>query len=172
MSNPLLRPDDPRFRKQQISQADGANPYAEGDGVLEAEADAASTRDKNSFAAPASSGGRPFVPQYEVTADHRAGLLLILTSITILASGVAWLTATSFMLVGWLLPLIGIVPSIAVVFLAADDLRTMRLGARDPAGRTLTLLALWLSAFTTITILTATGLMIYWGISILPPGFL
>ena len=112
------------------------------------------------------------MPQYEVTTDHRAGLLLILSTITMLASGVAWFTASSYMVVGWLLPVFGMMPAVAVIFMAADDLRTMRLGARDPAGRNLTLLALSLSAFTTIAILTAAGLMIYWGITVLPPGFM
>ena len=54
MSNPLLRPDD-RFRKQELSQPGGSNPYAEGDGVLDAEADAAG-REKNVFSAPAGTG--------------------------------------------------------------------------------------------------------------------
>ncbi|WP_425619292.1 hypothetical protein NA78x_003030 [Anatilimnocola sp. NA78] len=172
MSNPLLRPDDPRFQPKQVEQADGTNPFSEGDAVLEAEAEAGKQK-KDALSAPMGAGSeRPFVPQYEMTADHRAGLLLTLTSIAILGSLVAWLAAASIFYVGWLLPLFGIVPSFAVIFLAMDDLKTMHLGARNPEGRTLTILALTLSIFMTICILAGVGLMVYWGMSILPKGFL
>jgi len=172
MSNPLLKPDDPRFQPKQVEQADGTNPFSEGDAVLEAEAEAGKQA-KSALAAPMGAGSeRPFVPQYEMTADHRAGLLLTLSGIAIVGALIAWLAAASVFYVGWLLPLLGIVPSFAVIFMASEDLKTMRLGARNPEGRTLTMLALTLSIFVTICILTGVGLMVYWGMSILPPGLL
>jgi hypothetical protein len=174
MSNPLLRPDDPRFRRKDLQQPDGTNPFSEGDGVLEAESDRAqqaqADRQQNVFAAPSNHGGRPFVPQYELTADHRGGLLLGLSSIGSVAAILSWLVVGDYVGLGWLFPLLGIVPAVTAIFLAADDLRMMRLGARDPAGRGLTLTALVISTVSVLILVVGVIALIYWGYSGLPKG--
>jgi hypothetical protein len=165
MSNPLLKPDDPRFRPKQLTQADGANPFAEGDAVLEAEA-VTPKREGNAFAAPAGGDNLPFLPHYETTAAHRGGMLLMLTAISILGACLSIFVGY----LGWLLPLLAIVPAGVVIFLAADDLKMMRLGGRDPSGRALTLTALILSSFLVVGIAVVVGLLIYWGWNLLPEG--
>lgn len=169
MSNPLLRPDDPRFQPRQVQQPDGTNPFSEGEALLDAAAASQERRD-NVFAPPADDGGRPFVPHYELTADHRGGLLLALSSIGIIASLTGWLVIGGVMSVGWLFPLLGVVPAFTVVFMAYEDLKMMRLGGRDSAGRGLTRTALIISASSLVLLLTAIGLLIHWGVNWLPEG--
>lgn len=163
MTNPLLRPDDPRFRPKKIGEHADANPFSEGDAVLEAEAGSAA-RNANSFAPPAADSSRPFLPQYQVTAEHRAWLFLALDGISLslcaLGLFVTW--------IGYVLPLLGIVPAVVVVFLAADDLRMMRLGGRNPEGRGLTILALVLGAIIPLAIGLMCGLFFYFQWSLLP----
>ena len=162
MSNPLLRPDD-RFQPKQLGQGDGANPFSEGEAILEAEA-SAPVRASNTFAPPGSTSERPFVPQYETTADHRGAQLMFLTGV----AAVAALSGLGVLYLGWILPILGLVPAGTVIFLAAEDLRMMKLGARDRKGKPLTIMALVFS----IVVLLATALMIwafvYWELAILP----
>jgi hypothetical protein len=166
MSNPLLKPDD-RFQPRQIVQADGTNPFAEGDAVLEAEA-VAPERSGNTFAAPAASDELPFRPQYEMTADHRGGTLLILSLFTLggacLGPFVSW--------IGFLLPLLAIVPAATVIFLAADDLKMMRLGGRNRDGWAMTLAALIICTVLLVGLIAMIALFIYWGWQLIPEWML
>ncbi len=166
MSNPLLKPDDPRFRPKQIVQPDGGNPFSEGEAVLEATGEAG-PRSTNTFASPTIEGGRPFIPQYEQTADHRGGLLLSLISVTF----VGGLLGLFYGWLGLVLPFLSIVPAVAVIFMASEDLKMMKLGGRDPAGRTLTIIALILAVVLTLIIATMIGLLVYWGVSFFPDFF-
>jgi hypothetical protein len=163
MTNPLLRPDD-RFRPKKIAEQAEANPFSEGDAVLEAEA-AAAARNSNSFA-PAGSGdtSRPYLPQYQTTAEHRAWLLLALDGISLFAG----LMGVLVMWLGYLIPLLGIVPAVVAFFLAADDLRMMRLGGRNPDGRSLTILALVLGVVFPVAIGVMCGLFYYFEWSLFP----
>jgi hypothetical protein len=145
MSNPLLRPDD-RFQPKSIVGADGSNPFSEGEGLLEAEA-TAPPRGEGVFAPPGSTAGRPFVPQYETTAEHRGRLLLFLTGIAA-AAAMSGLFASY---IGWLFPILGLIPAGTVIFLAAEDLRMMKLGGRNAEGRFQTILAMLLSIVAVIS---------------------
>lgn len=163
MTNPLLRPDD-RFRPKKVAEHTEANPFSEGDAVLEAEA-ALAARAANSFAPAASAdSSRPYLPQYQVTAEHRGWLLLLLDMISLGAC----LLGVLVMWLGYILPLMGIVPGVVVVFLAADDLRMMRLGGRNPEGRGLTIVALVLGAVIPLVIGVMCGLFYYFGWSLFP----
>jgi hypothetical protein len=162
MTNPLLQPDD-RFRPRQSVRADGSNPFAEGDALLEAEA-GRPERAAGTFAAPVASDQTPFQPQYEVTAEHRGGMLLIMSLICL--AGACLGTLVSW--VGWLLPLLAIVPGVTVIFLAAEDLKMMRLGGRNPEGRLLTWVALILSTLMVLILGTMIGFFIYWGMNLIP----
>lgn len=162
MSNPLLRPDD-RFQPKQIGQADGSNPFSEGDAILEAES-SAPTRGAGTFAPPASTAERPFVPQYETTADHRGALLLFLTGI----AGAAGLSGLAALYIGWVFPILGLIPAGTVLFLAAEDLRMMRLGAKNVSGKPLTIIALVLSVFVVLGNALVIWFCFSWEIPILP----
>jgi hypothetical protein len=162
MSNPLLTPDD-RFRPRKVEDLRD-NPFQEGDAILDASEAAEAARQQNTFAPGAADSSRPFLPQYETTANHRGVLLLVLDAVSLFAGClgvfVAWL--------GYALPLLGIVPAVTVFFLAADDLRTMRLGARNPEGRVMTLFALIFAAILMLSIGAMCGLFAWWGIPVLP----
>lgn len=162
MSNPLLRPDD-RFQPKQIGQGDGANPFSEGEAILEAES-AAAPRRSGTFAPPSSTAERPFVPQYETTADHRGVQLLFLTGV----AGVAALMGFGVAYLGWILPMLGLIPAGTVIFLAAEDLRMMRVGARNVVGRPFTVMALVLSVLLIVGIGLEIWLFISWEMSLLP----
>jgi hypothetical protein len=163
MTNPLLRPDDPRFKPKKVADDAEANPFSEGDAVLDAEA-TAPNRSENTFAPAANDSSRPFLPQYVVTAEHRGWLLLLLDLISLGAC----LLGVLVNLIGYVLPLLGIMPAVVVVFLAAEDLRMMRLGGRNPDGRSMTLLALVVGAILTIAIATMCGLFYYFNFSLFP----
>ncbi len=161
MSNPLLQPDD-RFRPKKV--ADDANPFSEGDGVLEADAARAGARQANTFAAAAADTSRPFLPQYIATAEHRGWLLLFIDAISLAAAGVGIFVFWA----GYVLPLLGIIPAVTVIFLAAEDLRMMRLGGRNPEGRGLTIAALLIAALLTIGLSAMCGMFAYFEWSLLP----
>lgn len=160
MTNPLLQPDD-RFRPTTFGS--GENPFAEGDAVLDAEA-ARGTRAENNFAPTAADAGRPFLPQYVVTAEHRGWLLLLIDSVSMLAAGFGLLVVWT----GYVLPLLGIIPAVTVINLAADDLRMMRLGGRNPEGRTLTIIALILAAVLAVGLSVMCGLFYFWQFELFP----
>lgn len=162
MTNPLLRPDD-RFQPKKLGQADGSNPFSEGDAILEAES-SAPTRGPGTFAPPASTAERPFVPQYETTADHRGSLLLGLTGI----AGLAGLSALASVWIGWVFPILGLIPAGTVIFLAAEDLRMMKLGAKNVQGKPFTIIALVLSVFVILGNSLAIWLCLQWEIPLLP----
>ncbi len=166
MSNPLLRPDD-RFQPKKIGGADGANPFSEGDGVLEAES-TAPTRGPGTFAPPASTAERPFVPQYETTKDARGPLLLFLTGV----AGAGGLSGLAAVYIGWVFPILGLIPAGTAFFLAAEDLRMMRVGGRDRKGKPLTVIALVLSVFVIVGNALVIWWCVQWEVSILPEWML
>ncbi|WP_254508622.1 hypothetical protein [Anatilimnocola floriformis] len=162
MSNPLLTPDD-RFRPKRVEDLRD-NPFQEGEAIIEASDAAAAARQQNTFAPGAADSSRPFLPRYETTVEHRGVLLLALDGVSLLAGclGIfaSWL--------GYVLPLLGIVPAVVVLFLAADDLRSMRTGARNPEGRTMTIFALLFAVILIVAISAMCGLFAYWRVKILP----
>jgi hypothetical protein len=171
MSNPLLKPDDPRFQPRPLTKADGSNPFAEGEAVLEAEAagsKAGPDRVGSAFTAPAATDERPFRVQYELTAPHRGGLLLVMSVISMLGA----ILGAFVMYLGWVLPLLALVPALTVIFLAVEDLKMMKLGGRDPAGRAATIAALVISSLLALGLCTMIGIYIYLGFNLLPEGML
>ena len=73
MSNPLLRPNDPRFAKPSPFEADGTNKFSEGKEVVAAKAvneDGSTAPDDNIYSGSAESN--PYQPRYEVSQSHRA----------------------------------------------------------------------------------------------------
>lgn len=154
MSNPLLRPSDPRFQRPPLRDAAGNNVFADPDTPVPAQpADGGPLPARvvepagpdNCFAAPAAvPGSEPaYRPQYVSTQKHR-GILLLVLAITGLAGSGAVLSVLSGLFVG-LLGIVTIVPASIAAVGARADLRAMEQGAIDPSGRTLTRLAMWLA---------------------------
>ena len=77
MSNPLLKPNDPRFQKPDIRDTVGKNRFADGSQQQNPPAGA-----EDVFSA-ATDEARPFVPKYEAQEHSRPTLLFVL-------GGVGW----------------------------------------------------------------------------------
>src|SRR5438046_4598605 len=73
MSNPLLRPNDPRFQKPEVRDIAGKNRF--GESTTESPPPAS---DSVYSAATTSDEARPFVPRYEVQQHSRPTILFIL----------------------------------------------------------------------------------------------
>jgi hypothetical protein len=163
MSNPLLRPNDPRFAKPSITDDAGQNRF----GDNEQETDEQSPADV--FAAPpAADQELPYQPRYETTAPSRGGWLVGLATLGIAGVLVGGFSLTGLAMTGWIWPLLGSVASVAAWLLAHSDLAEMRSGGRDESGRTTTRVAMWLGIFGLVLCAVAIGGMIWWGLSLLP----
>src|SRR5688500_16650582 len=82
MSNPLIRPGDPRFQKPSIVDAQGQNRFGEGQPAEES----GDSSPGDAFAAGQAGEERPYQPQYEATQKSRSGVLLLIASLGILGA--------------------------------------------------------------------------------------
>jgi hypothetical protein len=163
MSNPLIKPNDPRFQKPSLVDPAGQNRFAEG-----AAADGAKEGTGDAFAAGAAADARPYQPQYEVTQQARGGMLLIIAWLGIGGAVIGLIDLTGLFAAGYFAPLISVVPAATAWLLAYQDLRTMQLGAMDGAGRPKTRLAYWLGLFGLIACLAIVATAIWIGRNLLP----
>lgn len=138
MSSPLLRPDDPRFKKPDPRDEQGKNRFADPDAVAPAEPPS-----DNLFAA-AATGERPYQPEYLATSQSRGMLLLVLAILGLSGNAAGTLALSGVFVLAWVLPWLAILPGAAAALLAREDLRAMRLGAMDGGDRVLTRIAFWL----------------------------
>ena len=152
MSNPLLRPNDPRFQPPPLRDDAGNNLFADPDAPVQAEAadgqpvatPPPTAAADHLFAPPSAVAGedQAYQPHYETTHPHRGFLLLVLA-----VAGLAGDTAFLLLFTGGIFGLVGlvaIVPAGIAFVLGRADLAGIRQGAIDPSGRQLTLIALWL----------------------------
>jgi hypothetical protein len=124
MSNPLLRPNDPRFQQPELRDAAGKNRFADEN------ASANPAPEKNDvYAASTGDDARPFTPQYSVQQTSRARLLLFLGGTGWGAAAVGAFSFTGWFDAGWLSPLLGLAPAGAAWFLAHEELKAIRTGA-------------------------------------------
>ena len=142
MSNPLIRPGDPRFVRPSITDAEGKNVFAEPEGS--ADAGAAGEAGENLYAASLESV--PYQPRYEVSQNHRGVLLLVLSLVALAGTVMGVTTLSGVFMTGWMLSALAIVPAACAWLLGAKDIRAMKLGAMDPSGLTMTRVAMWLGA--------------------------
>lgn len=152
MSNPLLRPGDPRFQRPPLRDEAGNNVFADPDAPIPAEAAdgqplAPSPRSENAanvFAPPSGTTevGPVYQPQYATTHAHRGILLLVLAIVGLAGDGALLLifTGSMFGIAG----LAAIVPAGIAFLFGRADLTAMRQGSVDPSGRPQTLVAMWL----------------------------
>jgi hypothetical protein len=166
MSNPLLRPNDPRFRKGELVDPQGKNRFGD-----EAQPSAAPQEQDAIYAVSAGDEARPYAPQYEVQQAQRSTLLLLMAALGWVGAIIGAVSSTGIITSGWICPLIGAAPAAAAWLLAYEDLKALSLGAIDPTARPQTRLALWLGATALIACLAITGSMIYRRLSFLPDLF-
>lgn len=162
MSNPLLRPNDPRFQKPSITDAQGQNRFAEpAEGNRPSDAGAGVPGESgNQFAAPAREQ-QPYQPKYETTQPGRTGMLFILASCGIAGIFFGGLHLVGIFEIGWIVPLIATVPAAAAWLLAHEDLKAIRLGAIDESERQNTRFAYWLGLFALLGCLGVLGTLMY-----------
>lgn len=163
MSNPLLKPNDPRFQKPEIHDPSGKNRFGEGPPPEQPP-----QAQSQVYAAAATEEARPFVPRYEAQQQPRTGLLLVLGGLSWAGAALGAISLTGGFNLGWILPLLGIGPGLAAWFLGYEELKAIRVGAIGSESRSQTRYALWLG----ITALIACGAivagMIYRGMNLLP----
>jgi hypothetical protein len=165
MSNPLLRPNDPRFQKPDVRGPGGQNRFAE---------DAQATKPAASgdvFAAAAIDDARPFVPRYEVQQQPRTPLLFLLGGLGWAAAAIGAISLTGVFDLGWISPLIGIGPAAAAWFLGFAELRAIHLGAIAQDALSQTRYAFWLGVTALLACFAVVGAMIYRQMHFLPDVF-
>ena len=162
MSNPLLRPNDPRFAKPSPFDPDGTNKFSEGKEVVAAKAvneDGSTAPDDNIYSGSAESN--PYQPRYEVSQSHRGVLLLVLALTGLLGSFVGVASLTGVWVLGWTFSVLAIVPAACALGLGWQDLRAIRLGAMDPKGQNLTEVAFWIGALGVFTSLAMDAAVLF-----------
>jgi len=169
MSNPLLRPNDPRFNKPEIHDPSGRNRFCESEQPDTAATEAVSSGSQ--YAASAGDAPRPFVPTYEVQQQPRTALLLLL-------GGLAWAAAVvgvgsfgGLISLGWISPLIGAAPGAVAWALAHAELKAIRAGAIEAGAQSQTRHAYWLALSGLLLCLAVVAAMIYRRMNFLPDVF-
>jgi hypothetical protein len=165
MSNPLLRPNDPRFQKPEIRDASGQNRFGESQ---QPEADSPS---ESQYAAGASDVERPFVPRYEVQQQPRTALLLLLGGLAWAAAVVGVGSLGGLVSLGWISPLIGAGPGAVALALAYAELKAIQAGAIRADAQSQTRHAFWLALSGLLLCLAIVAAMIYRRMSFLPDVF-
>ena|SRR5438874_1233908 len=163
MSNPLLKPNDPRFQKPDLRNPEGKNRFA--DGSQEQKPPASS---EDIFSAAATDEARPFTPKYEAQLHTRPILLFVLSGVGWGAAFVGAFSLTGWFNFGWISPLLGVVPAGAAWFLAHEELKAISAGVISPQAREKSLHAYWLGLMGLIMCVAVISTMIYRGFHFLP----
>jgi hypothetical protein len=164
MSNPILKPNDPRFARPVILDGAGNNRFCD----PEQAAEGAPKSPAGIFYASPAASDQPYEPRYEQTAPSRGAWLLVLACIGLAGVGAGAASFSGLAITGWIFPLCGIVASATAWLLAHSDLREMRLGGRDPSGWVMTQVAMWLGVAGLLACLASVVGMIWLGLSLLP----
>jgi hypothetical protein len=164
MSNPLLRPNDPRFTQPSPLDAEGRNIFAEGrESEIVAPAanhqDGSSVADDNLYRSAAENN--PYQPRYEVSQRPRGRLLLVLAVTGLVGSLCGVSALAGWWVLGWFPSFLAIVPAGCALVLGSQDLRAIRMGAMDPQGESLTQIAYWLGGLGVFTSLAMDGTVLF-----------
>src|SRR5687768_10214988 len=108
MSNPLLKPNDPRFQRPELRDEGGQNRFADDSPPAAAPPD-----ETSETYAPAAGDERPFVPRYDAQQPPRTGLLYLLGSLGWIGVAVGVLALLGIFSTGWIAPLLGLAPAAA-----------------------------------------------------------
>ncbi len=167
MSNPLLRPNDPRFTKPSVFNAAGENVFSEANEVVAAKVVAADgsteeteqVADENVYSGSAES--TPYQPRFEVSQSSRGVLLMVLAVTGLVGSLMGVASLSGIWVLGWVFSVLAIVPAGCAVGLGRQDLRAIRMGAMDPKGENLTHMAFWLGVLGVFTSLAMDGTVLF-----------
>jgi hypothetical protein len=163
MSNPLLRPNDPRFQRPELRDDAGQNRFTDAsDPTPDTPAAAA-----NNYAA-AGGEARPFQPRYDAQQPARTGLLYLLGGLGLAGMAVGLLALLRIFTTGWIAPLLGLAPAAAAWLLAWEDLKAIRIGAIGEQSRPGVRLALWLGLVGFFACAAVVASMIYREMTFLP----
>jgi hypothetical protein len=162
MSNPLLKPNDPRFQKADIRDPEGKNRFADGSQQQP------SVGSEDLFAAAVTDEARPFVPKYEAQLHSRPVLLFVLAGFGWGTAVVGAVSLTGWFNFGWISPLLGVIPAGAAWFLAHEELKAVSAGVIAPQAREKSLHAYWLGLMGLIMCVAVISTMIYRGFHFLP----
>jgi hypothetical protein len=163
MSNPLLRPHDPRFQKPDIRDSEGKNRFGEAAN----DQDAANAVDEV-FAASVDPDPRPYEPRYEAQQPSRARLLLVLGGFGWAAAVAGAFSLVSGFDIGWLSPLLGVFPAGAAWFMSHAEMRAIQIGAMDPTAQSPVRHAFWLGLTSLLACLAIVVAMVYRQMHLLP----
>lgn len=170
MSNPLLKPNVPRFQKPELPTGQ-SNPFA--DNVPKsATTDGRTSADQqeNLFAAN-TNDPHPYTPAYTAQQRSRVPLLFTLAGLGWAASIPGVIALAGFSDIGWLAPLLGLGPAAAAWFLAYEDLKAIRVGAIAPAAYQPTRHAFWLGITGLLACAGIVAAMIFREMNFLPDVF-
>lgn len=162
MSNPLLKPNDPRFRQPAMRDQAGTNRFGE-----EAEPSNEKIAVGDAFATT-SGDARPFDPRYEAQQPSRSGILFVLGGLGWIGAAVGVLALLEWTATGWICPLLGLGPAGAAALLAWEDLKAIRVGAMADQNHPATRLALWCGLLALVACAAIVGSMIFRQMAFLP----
>ncbi len=163
MSNPLLRPNDPRFQKPSIQDEAGRNRFGDDQPATPSPPEAGEL-----FAAAPSEDRRPYAPKYEAQQAPRVRLLTTLAAIGWACGLGGAVSLTGWLMMGWLLPLLGVGFSMTAWLLAHQDLRAIESGAMDASSRPPTRHAFWLGLLGLTICVAVVAAMIWRQMAVLP----
>jgi len=163
MSNPLIKPNDPRFKKPEILDAEGKNRFGESEQPVEE-----APVQYEAYSAGPSDEARPFVPHYEAQQRSRGGLWLTLGWLGWGAAVLGGISLAGFFRGGWICPLLGAGPAGSAWLLAYEELKAIRVGAIDEAARPRTQHAFWLGFTGLVACLALVAAMVYRNMNFLP----
>ena len=141
MSNPLIRPSDPRFQRPPITDETGINRFSEDEPIQAQPADMPAT-EESAFAAPQSSDERAYQPEYATGQPSRHRLIQTLSASALTAVSVAALTLWIEHWTVYPMLLIALPTAILNWYVAADELSVIRRGGVNADHRTVARLGL------------------------------
>lgn len=168
MSNPLLRPNDPKFQRPDVHTADGKNPFGETAVAKTSTAQTSPAPAGDVYAAPPADEAQPYTAKYLVQQQSRAGLLIFLGGAAWGAAAVGAFSFSGWFDIGWLAPLLGVGPAGAAWFLAHEELKAIQAGAIANSAKEPARHAFWLGLTGLLACLAVVATMIYQQMHVLP----
>jgi hypothetical protein len=163
MSNPLIKPNDPRFQKPDIRDPGGKNRFGESEQPTEE-----APPQHEAYSAGASDEARPFVPHYEAQQRSRSRMWLVLGGLGWGAAVLGGVSLAGLLPLGWICPLLGVGPAGSAWLLAYEELKAIRVGAIDDSARPRTQHAFWLGFTGLVACLAVVAAMLYRKMNFLP----
>jgi hypothetical protein len=163
MSNPLLKPNDPRFRQPELRDESGQSRFAE-----EPAAKASDSAERSDVFAAAKGEARPFDPRYEAQQVPRTGLLYLLGGLGSIGAAIGVLALLGLTDTGWICPLLGLGPAGAAWLLAWEDMKAIRTGAMTEQARPAVRLAMSIGLLAFFACAAIVASMIYRQMTFLP----